>query len=38
MYTNSKLVKAVRLAIAFGAASATAFSANVLAAEEMVKA
>jgi iron complex outermembrane receptor protein len=34
MYTNSKLVKAVRLAIAFGAASATAFSANVLAAEE----
>lgn len=34
MYTNSKLVKAVRLAIAFGAASTTAFSANVLAAEE----
>ena len=34
MYTNSKLVKAVRLAIAFGAASAAAVSTNVVAAEE----
>lgn len=34
MYTNSKLAKSVRLAIAFGAASATALSANVLAQEE----
>lgn len=34
MYTNNKLNKAVRLAIAFGAASATAFTASVTAAEE----
>ncbi|MBZ9612807.1 TonB-dependent receptor domain-containing protein [Rheinheimera maricola] len=34
MYTNNKLSKAVRLAIAFGAASATAFTASVNAAEE----
>lgn len=35
MYTNNKLSKAVRLAIAFGAASATAFTAtSVTAAEE----
>ncbi|GAB59369.1 TonB-dependent receptor plug domain-containing protein [Rheinheimera nanhaiensis] len=34
MYTNNKLSKAVRLAIAFGAASATAFTAQVTAAEE----
>ena len=36
MYTNNKLSKAVRLAIAFGAASATAFTASVNAAEEEV--
>ena len=36
MYTNNKLSKAVRLAIAFGAASATAFTASVNAAEEDV--
>ncbi|QBL10072.1 TonB-dependent receptor [Rheinheimera sp. D18] len=34
MYTNNKLSKAVRLAIAFTAASATAFTASVNAAEE----
>ena len=34
MYTNNKLSKAVRLALAFGAASATAFTASVNAAEE----
>lgn len=34
MYTNNKISKAVRLAIAFGAASATAFTASVNAAEE----
>lgn len=34
MYTNNKLSKAVRLAIAFGAVSATAFTASVNAAEE----
>ena len=34
MYTNNKLSKAVRLAIAFGAVSATAFTASVTAAEE----
>lgn len=34
MYTNNKLSKAVRLAIAFGAASATAFTASVNAAEQ----
>lgn len=34
MYMNNKLSKAVRLAIAFGAASATAFTASVNAAEE----
>ena len=34
MYTNNKLSKAVRLAIAFSAASATAFTASVNAAEE----
>lgn len=34
MYTNNKLSKAVRLAIAFGAVSATAFTASVSAAEE----
>lgn len=34
MHTNNKLSKAVRLAIAFGAASATAFTASVNAAEE----
>ena len=34
MYTNNKLSKAVRLAIAFGAVSATAFTAAVNAAEE----
>lgn len=34
MYTNNKLSKAVRLAITFGAASATAFTASVSAAEE----
>ncbi|WP_240223529.1 TonB-dependent receptor domain-containing protein [Rheinheimera hassiensis] len=34
MYTNNKLSKAVRLAIAFGAASATAFTASVKAQEE----
>ncbi len=34
MYTNNKLSKAVRLAIAFGAVSATAFTAQVTAAEE----
>ncbi|PKM19248.1 MAG: TonB-dependent receptor [Gammaproteobacteria bacterium HGW-Gammaproteobacteria-15] len=35
MYTNNKLSKAVRLAIAFGAASATAFTTStVMAAEE----
>lgn len=34
MYTNNKLSKAVRLAIAFGAASTTAFTASVSAAEE----
>lgn len=34
MYTNNKLSKAVRLAIAFGAASATAFTASATAAEE----
>ena len=34
MYTNNKLSKAVRLAIAFGAASATAFTASVNAQEE----
>jgi iron complex outermembrane receptor protein len=34
MYTNNKLNKAVRLAIAFGAVSATAFTASVTAAEE----
>ncbi|KKO47386.1 TonB-dependent receptor [Arsukibacterium ikkense] len=38
MYTNNKLSKAVRLAIAFGAASATAFTASVTAAEEDVTA
>ena len=36
MYTNNKLSKAVRLALAFGAASATAFTASVNAAEEEV--
>jgi outer membrane receptor protein involved in Fe transport len=36
MYTNNKLSKAVRLAIAFGAVSATAFTASVTAAEEEV--
>jgi len=36
MYMNNKLSKAVRLAIAFGAASATAFTASVNAAEEEV--
>ncbi|MDP4534949.1 TonB-dependent receptor [Alkalimonas collagenimarina] len=34
MYTNNKLSKAVRLAIAFSAASATAFTAQVAAADE----
>lgn len=34
MYTNNKLSKAVRLAIAFGAASATALTAQVAAADE----
>lgn len=34
MYTNNKLSKAVRLAIAFGAVSATSFTAAVTAAEE----
>jgi iron complex outermembrane receptor protein len=34
MYTNNKLSKAVRLAIAFSAASATAFTAQVIAADE----
>jgi iron complex outermembrane receptor protein len=34
MFINSKLSKAVRLAAVFGAASATAFSANVVAQEE----
>lgn len=34
MYTNNKLSKAVRLALVFGAASATAFTATVNAAEE----
>ncbi|MCC5851609.1 MAG: TonB-dependent receptor [Alkalimonas sp.] len=34
MYTNNKLSKAVRLAIAFGAASATAFTAHTVAADE----
>jgi iron complex outermembrane recepter protein len=36
MYTNNKLSKAVRLAMAFGAVSATAFTASVTAAEEEV--
>lgn len=36
MYTNNKLSKAVRLAIAFGAVSATSFTASVTAAEEEV--
>ena len=35
MYTNNKLNKAVRLAIAFGAASATAFTASVTAGKKM---
>lgn len=34
MYTSNKISKAVRLAIAFGAASATAFTTSVTAAEE----
>lgn len=34
MYTNNKLSKAVRLAIAFGAVSTAAFTASVTAAEE----
>jgi iron complex outermembrane receptor protein len=34
MYTNNKLSKAVRLAIAFGAASATALATNVAVADE----
>lgn len=34
MFTNNKLSKAVRLAVIFGAASATAFAATVKAAEE----
>ncbi|MEH8021848.1 TonB-dependent receptor [Rheinheimera metallidurans] len=34
MFTNNKLSKAVRLAVIFGAASATAFAASVNAAEE----
>jgi len=34
MYTNSKLAKSVRLAIAFGAASASALTANVAVAQE----
>lgn len=34
MYTNNKISKAVRLAIAFGAASATAFTASVNAQQE----
>ncbi|MGI5309429.1 TonB-dependent receptor domain-containing protein [Rheinheimera sp. WS51] len=34
MYTNNKLSKAVKLAIAFGAASVTAFTASVNAAEQ----
>lgn len=34
MYTNSKLAKSVRLALAFGAASATALTANVAVAQE----
>lgn len=37
MYTNNKLSKAVRLAIAFGAASATAFTASVNAQEEGIE-
>lgn len=36
MYTNNKLSKAVRLAIAFGAASSTAFTTSVSAAEDEV--